>query len=652
MENRYPELFRRLTIRGTTFRNRVFAAPTSCTPDSGDVTRSPDIKQIMFLEDKARGGAAAVIANETSICLTACKKINTGCIAVMPAENSGHVNFVKLANVIARHGAVPGIELQHAGYYVAPFNLDGGTPKGPSPFTAPDGTQCGVLSKEDLREIVEQYVDAAKAMERAGFKIIMIHGGHGWLLAQFLSAATNHRTDEYGGSLENRARLSVEVLRAIREALSPRTILEFRVSGDEHVEGGTDTAELLALTKLVKPYIDILHVSSGAAKSSAQYTFSGIFIPRGANLELARAVKKENPDLIVATVGGYNDPELMNRIIRDGDADIVYMGRQLMADPQTPNKWIRGLEDEVIPCTRCLNCIGRFAKGVKGCDVNPSTGMNLYDLNLPGLPAEKRRVIVVGGGPGGMSAALEAHRRGHEVTIYEKTGALGGTLNYVEGNCFKQDLTAYKNRLIHLVHKRGIPCVLGTEVTAELLDALEPDVVLCAVGADPLLPPIPGLRENAFTPRQVYEQGLRPGGNIVILGGGLTGVEEGLSLAEQGNHVTVIEMSGEAAAEANAIHKPSIHTNLERLRDNITCLLNTKCTEVLPGAVRVTDESGSREIPADFILNALGQRPNSETVEALAACRAPFFEAFGDCAELGQLRGAVHGGFYRAIDVM
>lgn len=651
MKNNYPYLFSRLTINNILFRNRIFSAPTSCTPDAGDSTRSPDVKQLMFFEDKARGGAAAVTLNETSISLNSTKKLNTGCIAVMPEEHSAFVNYVKQADIIARHGAVPSIELQHAGYFVHPKCADGGVPVGPSDFTTASGIRCRGMTETQMDEIVRQFADAAKTMKEAGFRMIMLHGGHGWLLAQFLSPATNFRTDEYGGCLENRARFPLRVIRAVREAVGSDFVLEYRISGDEHIENGTTLEDVIEFTKMAKPYIDIIHVSSGSIAGSNQYTFAGIFLPRGLNLHLARAVKKAIPDIYVATVGGYNDPAEMNRIICDGDADIIYVGRQLMADPDTPNKWMTGRDDEVIPCTRCLNCIGNFHRGVKGCDVNPHTGMNIYDLNLLFLKSQQRRVVIVGGGPGGLSAALELNMRGHEVILLEKTDRLGGTLNYIEHDFYKQDLIAYRDRMIHLVGKHKVDVRLNTEATINLLNELNPDAVFCAIGADPSVPPIPGLAENAHTMRQIREQQLELKGNIVILGGGLTGCETGLSFAAGGQHVTIVEKAHECASQANHLHRPAILKAMNGLSDRICCLVNTKCVEVTTRGVMVEDSSGMRFLNADFIINALGQTPKHALVEELSKCDAPIFEAFGDCVTLGQVRGAVHNGYYRAIDV-
>lgn len=647
---KYPYLFSRLTIKNVTFRNRIFAGPCSMTP--GSHWRSPDEKQILYFEGKARGGAAAVTVAETSVSLKyASRKMGAGNVAIMPPELNGRSDYTKLASMIARHGAVPSIQLYHAGDVSHPKFLQGRDPIGPNDYVREDGVHVQGMDEALMQETCDEFAAAAKMMKDCGFKMIMVHGGHGWLFAQYLSPATNWRTDEYGGTIENRARFPLRVLKAIREAVGDDFLIEFRMSGDEHMENGITLDDVCSFAKMAEEYVDIIHMSAGSYYTTNQYTFPGIFVPHGCNLELAKAVKKVVTKAKVATVGAYSDPVEMDRIIRDGEADIIYMARQLLADPETPNKWLTGRDEDVVPCVRCMNCLGRFDKGEFGCDVNPSVGHELYNISVMVPPSASRRVVVVGGGPGGLSAALTAKERGHEVILLEKENVLGGTLNYLEHDCHKQDLMKYKEYLIRQVIKRGVDVRLNTEATKEMLEALAPDYVLCAVGSDAIIPPIPGLKENSMTAQQIYKQGEKKGDRVVLIGGGLTGCEMGLSYAAQGRHVTIIEMADQVAVQANHIHRPAIFETMEQLKDNITCLVNTKCVSVRPGVVEVEDSTGRHVIEADFIINALGLRPRYSIVNELAEADVPVFEAFGDCVELTQVRGAVHNGYYRALDI-
>ena len=401
----------------------------------------------------------------------------------------------------------------------------------------------------------------------------------------------------------------------------------------------------------MEKYVDIIHVSAGSYYTTNQYTFPGIFVPHACNLHLARELKKV-VNIAVATVGGHYDPAEMDRIIREGEADIVYMARQILADPESPNKFKRGRLDEVTPCTRCLNCLGNFDKALMGCDVNPKVGHELLNLNCMQPPEAARDVVVVGGGPGGMMAAVTAAERGHNVILIEKTDRLGGTLNYLEHDCHKGDLMRYKAYLERRVAGMNIDVRLNTEATPEMLDALRPFAVLVAVGAEASVPPIPGLKENgALLPKDLPEREKTLGERIVIIGGGLTGCEVGLHYAEIGKKVVVVEMGPALAAEANHIHRPAILETMERLQGNISSRVNTRCLAVTAEGIETEGPDGKGFIPADNIICAAGQRPKREAVKELSKCDAAMFEAFGDCVKLGQVRGAVHGGYYRALDV-
>lgn len=649
--NKYPYLFQPLTIRNVTYRNRIFSAP--CAMTIAPHNHTPDPMAMLYFENKARGGAAAVTVSETCINLKyATRKLNVGNVAVLAPEWSNHREWIKMAYIISRHGAVPSVQLFHAGDITHPKFLEGRNPIGPNDYVRPDGVHVTCMDEALMQETCDDFAKAALMMKNCGFKMIMIHGGHGWLFSQYLSPATNWRTDEYGGSIENRARFPLRILKAIREAVGEDFVIEFRMSGDEHMEGGITLNDVCAFAQMAEEYVDIIHLSAGSYYTTNQYTFPGIFVPHGCNLHLAKAVKKVVKKAMVATVGAYSDPVEMDRIIRDGDADIIYMARQLLADPETPNKWRTGREDDVVPCVRCMNCIGRFDKGEFGCDVNPTVGEELLNLNLFPAPEQKRRVVVVGGGPGGLTAALTAARRGHDVTLLEKEGRIGGTLNYLEHDCHKRDLIKFKDFLIRKVIEKGVDVRLNTEATVPLLESLHPDYVLCAVGSEPIVPRIPGLAENSMTAKQLADYTGSIGDRIILIGGGLSGCEMGLSYAEEGKHVTIIEMAPAVASQANHIHGPAIQETLERLKDNITCLTNTKCISVKPGVVEVEDIQGKRyEIEGDRIINALGQRPLSKVAENLRTADVPTFEVLGDCQDLAQVRGAVHGGYYRAMDI-
>ncbi len=649
--SKYPYLFQPLTIRGVTYRNRIFSAP--CAMTFSGHSHTPDPMQMLYFESKAIGGAAAVTVSETCVNLKyATRKNNTGNVAILAENQMGNFEWIKEAFMINRHGAVPSVQLHHAGAATHPKFLEGRNPIGPDDYIREDGVHVTGMDEALMQECCDDFARAAKFMKDCGFKMVQIHGAHGWLLAQFLSPLTNHRTDEYGGSIENRARFPLRVCKAMREAVGENFVLEFRISGDEHIEGGITVEDVCKFAQMAEEYIDIIHISAGSYYTSNLYTFPGIFVKHACNLEIAKEVKKHVTKMKVALVGALQDPVEMNRIIKDGEADILYMARQILADPETPNKWRTGREKDVVPCCRCMNCLGRFDKGEMGCDVNPNIGHELLNLNNFPAPKASRKVLVIGGGPAGLKAAMTAAERGHQVTLVEKENVLGGTVNYLTHDCHKQDLIRFKDFLISKVYEYGVDVKLNTDATVELIESMKPDYVICAVGSEPVIPPIPGLKENSMTAKQLYTYTGEIGDRVILIGGGLSGAEMGLSYAELGHHVTVIEMMDKIAAQANHIHGPAIEETMLRLKDNITCLTKTKCLSVGKGYVEVQGPDGNvYKIEGDFIINCLGQRPRKALAEELRKADVPMFETVGDCYELAQVRGAVQSGYFRALDI-
>ncbi len=648
---KYPNLFSPLVIRNVRFKNRIIAGPCSMTPTSPE-HRAPDEKRIMYIEDKARGGAGGVTTSECTIDSRFASRKTSGDVAMLKYRS----DFTKMASAIARHGAVPSIQLYHAGDTTWPRFINGLNPHGPNAYVRDDGVQVEAFDKETMAEVCRDFARAAVMMRDCGFKMVQIHGGHGWLFSQFLSPATNWRTDEYGGSLENRARFPLEILKAVREAVGDTLLVEFRMSGDEHMENGITLEDVCAFAVMAQEYIDIIHMSAGSYYTTNQYTFPGIMVPggpEGCNLYLAKEVKK-HVKIPVATVGGYgSDPAELDRIIRDGDADIIYMARQILADPQTPNKWRECREKDVTPCVRCMNCLGNFDHGEFGCDVNPNVGHELLDIIQRQPPSHSRRVVVVGGGPAGMKAAITAAERGHEVILFEKEKQLGGTLNYLAHDCHKTQLKAFKEHLIYLVGKSKIDVRLGVEVTPEMIEELAPYALILAAGSTVIVPKIPGLVENgALSCKDIEEHPEKVGNKIVIIGGGLTGCETGLHFAELGKNVVVVEMTGDVAVQANHITKPMIMETFERLSDKISYMVNTACKEVTDKGVYVENSDGRHFIEADTVIYSVGLRARSELLERFADCDVPFFRPIGDCAGVANVRKAIYTGYHAALDIL
>ncbi|WP_394683343.1 FAD-dependent oxidoreductase [Schaedlerella sp.] len=377
--------------------------------------------------DKGKGGAGAVTVSE---CMVHPKTDGSHAYHLDTSILNSLASAAYTADAIRRHGAIPSIELSHSGMYAGTYMTDKSRQHdmnqwGPSDTVRPDGVPVKALTKEMLAEITAAYGNVAGLAKRAGFEMLMIHGGHGWLLNQFFSPYFNKRTDEYGGSLENRCRLAVEVLKAVREAVGPGFPIEFRLSGSELFDGGYDLEEGARIAQQIEPYIDLLHVSAGTYQRGFGDTHPSMFKEHGCNVYLAAEIKK-HVSVPVATIGGLNDPRQMEKIIADGKADIVYMARALLADPFLPRKVMANKDEDIVKCLRCFTCMAeRAATSTRRCTVNPIIGRELEGCEVPKAP-ESKKVVVVGGGPGGLKAAHTAALRGHQVILMEKESELGG----------------------------------------------------------------------------------------------------------------------------------------------------------------------------------------------------------------------------------
>ena len=353
MKRHFPHLCSPITIGRVTFRNRMFSAPMGGTDITNDGCIGP--KSTAFYELRGKGGAGAVTVSE---CMVHPETDGSHAYHLDTSILNSLAAATYTADAIHRHGAVPSLELSHSGMYAGTYMTDKSKQHnmhqwGPSDTVRPDGVPVKALTTDMLSDIVASYGRVAGLAKRAGFGMIMIHGGHGWLLNQFLSPYFNKRTDEYGGSLENRCRLAIEVLKSVREAVGPGFPIEFRMSGSELFEGGYDLAEGVRIAQMIEPYVDIIHVSAGTYQRGFGDTHPSMFKEHGCNVYLAAEIKK-HVSVPVATLGGLNDPQQMEEIIASGKADIVYMARALLADPFLPRKIMENRENEIVHCLRCF----------------------------------------------------------------------------------------------------------------------------------------------------------------------------------------------------------------------------------------------------------------------------------------------------------
>lgn len=479
--------------------------------------------------------------------------------------------------------------------------------------------------------------------------MVMVHGGHGWLINQFLSPYFNKRTDKYGGSLENRVRFAQEVLDSIRKAVGPGFPIEFRMSGSELFEGGYDLAEGVEIAMAIESKVDLIHVSAGTYQRGFGITHPSMFVPHGCNVYLAAEIKK-HVSVPVATIGGLNDPEMMEEIIASGKADVVEMARALLADHELPRKVMTNRDKDIVKCLRCFTCMAeRATTSTRRCTVNPLIGREMDGMEIVPV-ANPRKVLIAGGGPGGLQAAITAAKRGHNVILCEKSDELGGILKGEQALPFKYEMYELGVTLGKLAADAGVDIRLNTTVTKEYADNENVDALIIAVGSEALVPPIPGLDgDNVVVVNNYYLEKDKIADSVVVLGGGLAGCEAAIHLAQEGKTVQLVEMRSELAPDSNIRHRPILLSEIEK--NNINVHTEHKGLRVTEEGVVCRDTNGQEYlIPGNSIICALGQKPRREIVDQLIDC-APYVAQIGDCIKASTITTAVYQGHHAALDI-
>lgn len=649
MKRDYPNLCKPLTLGGLTLRNRMTSAPMGATDI--DAHGTPGLRTQGFYEARAKGGAASVTVSE----LVVHPETDGSQMLHLSLATPGQLGaFAYVADAIKRHGAVASIELSHSGQYAGTYMVDKKSKGelcqwGPSDGTRPDGLPVRALSTTQIESIVAAYADAAALAKRAGFQMCMVHAGHGWLINQFLSPYFNHRDDAYGGSFEGRIRLAREVLGAVRDAVGPRFPIELRMSGSELFEGGYGIEEGCRIAQALEDLVDLLHVSAGSYQFGFSITHPSMFREHGVNVHLAESIKR-CVGIPVATIGGLSDPAQMEEVIASGKADVVSMARGLLADPEIPNKVMANRGEDVVKCVRCYVCMAeRPITQTRRCAVNPLIGREFEGLEVVPSAAPKR-VLVAGGGIAGMKAAHTAALRGHDVTLCEASDRLGGILNTEAALPFKHDMYELGRTYERLCQQAGVHIILNQSVDRAFCASFEPDALIVAVGSEELALPIP-VAEDAWVISidELYLENADPGDEVVIIGGGLTGCECALLLAQQGRTVHLVEMGPELAPDANVRNRPILLAELEA--SGAETLVDARAEAIEPEGVHVRLADGTeRLVPGSATISAIGRRSRSAVVDELRD-GAPFVRVIGDAVRPANICLAIYEAYHAALDI-
>jgi len=642
----YPNLLSPLKVGTVTLKNRIALAPMNLRElnHTGGLTD----RDIAFCERFAKGGVGLITIGES------CVGRETGSSEsfMLRINNPGAFNSLcDVADAVHRWGGKVSIEMSHAGALCIPENNFGHLPMGPISYVKPTGVQVVEMTEEQMEQVAEEFGDAALTLKNAGFDMCMFHAGHGWLIHQFLSPRTNKRTDKYGGSVENRVRFPMMCLDNIRKKVGKNFPVDMRITGDEIIPEGYHINDAKEFIRYLAPYVDMIQCSTGGIfhPDATARMSPVVFYEKGCNVDFATQIK-EVVDIPVSTVGGINEPDQMESIIKDGRADLIVMGRGLICEPDMPNKLAQNKLDEINRCLRCNECHNRlFAQGWFTCTLNPTVGHEIDNLHKFNKPVQPKNVVVVGGGPGGMMAAYTAWKQGHKVTLIEKKESLGGTISFSDHVDFKVDMAYWWHQMERKIAKTDIKLMLGIEADSKLIDSIAPDVLIIAVGADPVTPPIPGIdNHKVVLGAKMYDEAHDFGKKIVVIGGGMVGCESAVELKDRGCDVTVVEMLPVVANGSGVSQSNSIRVGLI----GVKTMVNTSCVRVTDEGVWVKPANGEEQLlEADNIILSAGMRAKSSVVEELQKATVPEIYTIGDCVTARKMGNAIKEGYYTAMNL-
>ncbi|MFP4452322.1 MAG: FAD-dependent oxidoreductase [Desulfobacterales bacterium] len=636
--NELSALFSPITVRNVEIPNRAVLPPmgTALCEKGGKVNDA----LLAYIKRQAQGGAGLLISEITAVHPTA---------MVAPRQvGAWDDEFIpglkKLAEAMRSAGGKAALQLHHGGRESA-YMIKKQKAIGPSAVPSLIyGQAPKEMTKQDISEIIASFGSAAKRAREAGFDAVEIHGAHGYLLTQFLSAISNHRTDEYGGSFENRARFVIEVIQEVRKAVGDNFPVLLRISAEEYIKNGYTVDDVISIMPQLKQAgLDVIHASVGTHGSPAGVTSAPPSFETGFNVWRAKKIK-EAAGIPVIAVGRFNDPRPANQVIANGDADFVAFGRQQLCDPDFLQKAKQNRYEDIRKCIACnQGCIEREmfeGKSVR-CAINPETGQELI---YPEKPAKQpKKVWIAGAGPAGLIAAYEAKRLGHEVALFEKEEKAGGNILYACKAPHKEIYGDWIKWQISQTEKAGVDIQTGTQLTADMIEQSAPDAVILAMGGEKIIPRIPGIDlPHVSDAWQILGEKVAAGKNVLVIGGGLVGMETACFLASKKSSVTLAEQLETPPVPKYTSHGYTLH---KYLREN-KCEMHfaTTVKSISENAVTVEANGETEEIAGfDQVVLAVGMKPRDGLEQELKKAGIPY-SLVGDAKQVRRIMEAVEEG--------
>jgi 2,4-dienoyl-CoA reductase-like NADH-dependent reductase (Old Yellow Enzyme family)/thioredoxin reductase len=626
-------LFSTFSIKDIKLKNRIVmpGLASFLIGDDGSISEAT----VEHYRRRAAGGPAMII-------MEACSVSPEGVVSNHQAriyDDRFIEGLSEIAMVIKSEGSVPAVQIHHGGRQTS-VKVIGRKPLAPSPIPCPTiRGDVEPLTIDGIHEIVQKFGDAAERAIQAGFELIEIHGAHGYLINQFLSRVSNIREDEYGGDIVGRSRFAIEIVEEVRRRVGPEFALSFKISAQEFVPDGLDVPESIEIIKLlVKAGIDIVQVSAGN-DITPEWICQPMFMEKACLADSAEQIKKAL-NIPVMAVGRINDPIIANKVLLKKQADLVCIGRGLLADPEMPNKARQGRLDEIRICIACNTCMESiFRKGRIECLVNPMLG---HEKEMAFVPTRKpKKIMVVGGGPGGLNVAWVAAKRGHEVHVYEKLSTLGGQLLAGSIPGHKKELRSLIKFQKIQIKKFGVRCHLNHEVKIKDIQTLNPDVVVLATGSQPTIPPVDGIDRNIVLTYENVLNGNPPSfKRAVVIGGGATGLELALHLTEYGCSVNIVEMLAKIGSGLESMTKKILLGKLKE--NNVKIMTEAKLIRVeSAGAVVARNDGTALLVEAERVIFATGTRPFNDLYKKVKSLGYETHQ-IGDCLEARNAKAAIY----------